>query len=39
LGKERAGASCPPIGIERKLRTYFLQQRSALADEALEDAL
>jgi IS5 family transposase len=29
----------PPIGIERMLRIYFLQQWYALADEALEDAL
>jgi transposase, IS5 family len=29
----------PPIGIERMLRISFLQQWSALADEALEDAL
>ena len=29
----------PPIGIERMLRIYFLQQWSALAAEALEDAL
>jgi len=29
----------PPIGSERRLRIYFLQQWSALADEALEDAL
>jgi transposase, IS5 family len=29
----------PPIGIERMLRLYFLQQWSALAAEALEDAL
>jgi IS5 family transposase len=28
-----------PIGIERMLRIYFLQQRHALADEALEEAL
>ena len=28
-----------PIGIERMLRMYFLQQWYALADEALEDAL
>jgi IS5 family transposase len=28
-----------PIGIERMLRIYFLQQWYALADEALEDAL
>jgi IS5 family transposase len=29
----------PPIGIERMLRIYFLQQWYALADEALEDAV
>jgi IS5 family transposase len=29
----------PPIGLERKLRVYFLQQWYGLADEALEDAL
>src|SRR4029077_625431 len=29
----------PPIGVERMLRIYFLQQWYALADEALEDAL
>lgn len=29
----------PPIGMERMLRIYFLQQWYALADEALEDAL
>ena len=29
----------PPIGIERMLRIYFLQQWYALADVALEDAL
>ena len=29
----------PPIGLERMLRIYFLQQRYGLADEALEDAL
>ncbi|MGM0694589.1 MAG: IS5 family transposase [Pseudomonadota bacterium] len=29
----------PPIGLERMLRTYFLQQWYALADEALEDAI
>ena len=29
----------PPIGLERMLRAYFLQQWYALADEALEDAL
>jgi IS5 family transposase len=29
----------PPIGLERMLRVYFLQQWYGLADEALEDAL
>src|SRR5476651_2222801 len=29
----------PPVGIERMLRIYVLQQWYALADEALEDAL
>jgi IS5 family transposase len=29
----------PPIGLERMLRVYFVQQWYALADEALEDAL
>lgn len=29
----------PPMGVERMLRIYFLQQWYALADEALEDAL
>lgn len=29
----------PPIGLERILRIYFLQQWYTLADEALEDAL
>jgi IS5 family transposase len=29
----------PPVGLERMLRIYFLQQWSGLADEALEDAL
>ena len=29
----------PPLGAERMLRVYFLQQWYALADEALEDAL
>ena len=29
----------PPIGLERMLRLYFVQQWYALADEALEDAL
>jgi IS5 family transposase len=29
----------PPIGLERMLRVYFLQQWYALADEAIEDAL
>jgi IS5 family transposase len=29
----------PPVGIERMLRLYFLQQWYGLADEALEDAI
>ncbi len=29
----------PPIGLERMLRIYFVQQWHGLADEALEDAL
>src|SRR3981081_2873648 len=29
----------PPIGLQRMLRIYFLQQWYGLADEALEDAL
>jgi IS5 family transposase len=29
----------PPIGLERMLRLYFLQQWYGLADEALEDSL
>jgi transposase, IS5 family len=29
----------PPVGLERMLRLYFLQQWYGLADEALEDAL
>jgi IS5 family transposase len=29
----------PPIGLERMLRIYFLQQWYTLADEALEDSL
>src|SRR5271165_1992125 len=29
----------PPIGLERMLRIYFLQQWYGLADEALEDTL
>src|SRR5450759_3216609 len=29
----------PPIGLERMLRRYFVQQWYGLADEAVEDAL
>jgi len=29
----------PPIGLERMLRLYFVQQWYGLADEAVEDAL
>jgi IS5 family transposase len=28
-----------PVGLDRMLRVYFLQQWYGLADEALEDAL
>lgn len=34
---KRAGR--PPIGLERMMRLYFLQQWFGLADEALEDAV
>ncbi len=33
------GPSRPPMGLERMLRLYFLQQWLRLADEALEDAV
>ena len=36
--KAGSGAGGPPIGLERMLRMYFLQQWFGLADEALEDA-
>ncbi len=29
----------PPIGLERMLRAYYLQQWYTLAGEALEDAI
>ena len=35
----KGGRGRPPIGVERMLRIYFLQQWSGLADEAVEDAL
>jgi len=35
----KGGRGRPPIGLERMLRVYFLQQWYGLADEALEDAL
>src|SRR6202047_133290 len=35
----RGARARPPIGLERMLRIYFLQQWYGLADEALEDAL
>ena len=34
----KANADARPIGLERRLRVYFLQQWYGLADEALEDA-
>src|SRR3954466_4652869 len=36
---QKGGGGRPPIGLERMLRIYFLQQWYGLADEALEDAL
>jgi IS5 family transposase len=33
------GAGRPPVGLERRLRMYVVQQWYALADEALEDAI
>ena len=33
------GAGRPPIGLDRMLRMYFLQQWFGLADEALEDTV
>ncbi len=35
----RAGNDCPPIGIERMLRTYLLANWFNLADEACDGAL
>ena len=35
----KGGRGCPPRGLERMLRVYFLQPWYGLADEALEDAL
>jgi transposase, IS5 family len=29
----------PPVGLERTLRIYFLQQRYGLSDEGLEETL
>ncbi|MCP5162870.1 MAG: IS5 family transposase [Hahellaceae bacterium] len=37
--KSKGGRGRPPVGLERMLRIYFLQQWYALADEALEDAI
>jgi len=37
--KAGQGRGRPPIGLERMLRMYFLQQWFGLADEALEDAI
>ncbi len=37
--KAGGGAGRPPVGLERMLRMYFLQQWFTLADEALEDAI
>ena len=35
----KAGGGRPPVGLERMLRMYFLQQWFNLADAAVEDAL
>ncbi len=35
----KAGAGRPPVGLERMLRIYFLQQWFNLSDPAVEDAL
>ena len=35
----KAGNGRPPVGVERMLRTYFLQQRFNLSDPAVEEAL
>ena len=35
----KAGNGQPPVGVERMLRMYFLQQWFNLSDPAVEDAL
>src|SRR5262250_1538742 len=35
----KPGNGCPPIGVERMLRIYFLQQWFNLSDPAVEEAL
>ena len=35
----KAGQGRPPLGLERMLRIYFLQQWFNLSDPAMEDAL
>jgi IS5 family transposase len=35
----KAGNGRPPVGLERMLRIYFLQQWFNLSDPAVEDAL
>ena len=35
----KAGNGRPPVGVERMLRMYFLQQWFNLSDPAVEDAL
>ena len=35
----RAGNGRPPVGLERMLRLYFLQQWFSLPDPAVEEAL
>jgi IS5 family transposase len=35
----KAGNGCRPVGIERMMRIYFLQQWFSLSDPAVEEAL
>jgi IS5 family transposase len=35
----KAGNGCPPVGVERMLRIYFLQQWFNLSDPGVEEAL
>jgi hypothetical protein len=37
--KSREERGRPPIGLERMLRVYFVQQWNGLSDEGVEDAI